>query len=135
MNSFTFHITKKEDFSSAFALMKNEMGAGYAEEFVEEFHLCLKRKKYYGTVCRMSTGKFVGFVSWRKKMEVAYMETIIIEPEYRRKGIGSMFLKMVEKEAYNEKAALLNVVTDAENNNEVIQFYLKKLLVSFSFNI
>lgn len=125
MSLFTFRHIEKRDFLPSLELMKNEMGQEYSNEFSEEFEQCLLRKKYFATVCFTIDGEFVGFISWRKQVEVAYIETIMIVDLYQGKGVGSQLLHIAETEICENNISHVNVVTDAHDNNDVIQFYVK----------
>lgn len=116
---------KKSDFNLILNILKNEMGKGYLDELKQEMEDCLIQKKIQGYVL-LKNNDLVGYISWREKIKVAYLETIVINTNYQNKGMGTKLLNYVLDCIKQKNIQIVNVVTDADNSNrKTINFYLK----------
>jgi ribosomal protein S18 acetylase RimI-like enzyme len=79
--------------------------------------------KYY-FLAAYDNNKIVGFASIKIVGGVGYLEEIIVSKNYRRKEVGLMLLKKVEKIAKNKKCHLVYLST-GERYKTAVPFYIK----------
>ena len=72
-------------------------------------------------------GKIAGAIlaEFWKKAKYVYINVIVVDPAYRRKGIGTQLIQYIEKLAKDQKIYLLFGLT--EENNIKIQKLMKKV--------
>ena len=68
--------------------------------------------------------KLVGFASIKIVGGVGYLDEVIVSKNYRRKGIGLILLKKIEKIAKDKKCHLVYLST-SERYKTAVPFYIK----------
>lgn len=112
------------DLESVLDVMRGEIDEAYFEDIAQEvWDISAGKAECF---VAEAGSEVIGYASWRKKVQVAYLETIAVKPAYQGKGVGSRLLQEViasikEKEP---DVTLLNVITDADAP-DAIKFYLK----------
>jgi GNAT superfamily N-acetyltransferase len=108
---------------SLFKILDGQIGKMYFEEIQQELE-DIRLGRAHGFFAFDKTNGVLGYASWRKRVEVAYLETIVVKLGYQGQGIGSKLHNELEKDVIEKKINLLNVVTDADAQ-KTISFYLK----------
>jgi diamine N-acetyltransferase len=82
-----------------------------------------KGKIYVDLAWDVDTGKIVGYcVSTISESEVGEIDSIFIEEEYRRSGIGGNFMKKA-LQRMDSQSVMWKMLTVAGGNEEVFDFY------------
>jgi len=115
---------KQRDLELILGVLKGQIGEMYFGDIKKEVDdICAG--KAIGFVAEMN-GTITGYVCCRKRVEVAYLETIAVKPRYQGKGFGRRLLEeaieTIKKEYPDIK--VLNVITDTDAH-KTIGFYLK----------
>lgn len=93
-----------------------------------------EKEKGHNFIVAIDKGKIIGFVSWfvegMPKHGLTQLYRIVVEENYRRKGIGKLLINQLEKDAKifykikNLKLRKLFLTTNA-NNKDARRFYQK----------
>ncbi len=75
-------------------------------------------------VLETSDGTLAGFVTYRCQDSSLYVQTLIIAPEYQRRGLGQLVMQELESKAREIGLTVLDLWVQANNHN-AIAFYSK----------
>lgn len=121
-NSLKLRKIQSKDISEVIKILEGQIGKEYFKDIRRELEDCL-RGTCSGIVAKHGN-ELVGYASWRKRVEAAYLETIVVKENQHGRGIGRFLLNEVEQEVTHRGIGLLNSVTDSDAL-KTIGFYLK----------
>lgn len=115
---------REDDLEAILGILSNQVGEMYFEEVKQEVTDSVNGKAE-GFVAE-DKGEIRGYACWRRRVEVAYLETIAVKSEKQGSGTGSILLgEVIRSIKYGHPdIKYLNVVTDNDATG-AISFYLK----------